>query len=274
MAKARKRRRDEKEHGKDEKQEAGDFKSEEKQEEIKEKQKTQRAKRWQLFQRDIELIEKDEDFPLPSKEQGNAFLVGMVGRRKSGKTFLLDLLMKTIWRREFNKIYVLSKTAKFQDYFKTWKGEIKYIEQWSKEFFDELKAEAEKSGLKKKFLVIIDDMSSNMREDMYATNVDEFAFIGRHLKISVVWLAQKITLFTPGFRQECDAFILFREENMQELRLLHREWGFGEMNDFIVTLIENVKERYSWIMIRNVGGTVHLFRLPSADEWTKNSSNS
>lgn len=267
IAKSRKRKHDE--SSKDEKGEV-ETKTEKKLEEVKEKKKVQKAKRFTLFQREVEVITKDEDFPLPSEEQGNAFLVGLVGRRKSGKTFLMDEFVKTIWKKEFHKVYVLSETAKFQTkIFGTWKGNIEYVEEWDGKFFEKLKTEAAESQLKKKTLVIIDDMSDTMREDTYSSNVNKFAFVGRHMKISVVWLAQKITLFTPGFRQECDAFILFREENMQELRLLHREWGFGDMDDFIIRLIENTKEKYEWIMIRNVGGTVHLFRLPTDEEWNK-----
>ncbi len=241
--------------------------------------KQNKLKRQLLFQKEVKDISKDDDFPLPWEDQGNAFLVGITGRRKSGKTFFLDQMMKTVWLKEFNKIYILSKTAKQQDYFKTWAGDISYIEEWKPSFFDDLKKEKlekeqegdgmpaeakekKKKKKKEKILVVIDDMSSDMREKLYSTNIDDFSFIGRHFGFSIVWLAQKITLFTPGFRQEADAFFLFREENMQELRLLHREWGFGELDQFIVLLTEHTRERYSWIMIRNIGGTVHLFKLP------------
>jgi len=248
-----------------EKDEKGEVAIEAKDEVIKKRQKTQKQKRWELFQREIEVIEKDDDMPLPTKEQGLAFPVGLVGRRKSGKTFLLDMLMKTFWRGEFHKIYVLSKTAKYQDYFKTWKGNIDYVEEWSFDFFEKVKNDQISSEMKRKVLIVIDDMSSDMREKLYSSRIDEFSFIGRHFRVSVVWLAQKITLFTPGFRQESDAFIMFREENMSELRLLHREWGFGDMDDFVVKLIDNLKERYEWIMLRNVGGTIKLCRLPTQE---------
>ena len=225
-------------------------------------------KRRILSHREVECITNDDDFPLPSDEQGKAFLVGLVGRRKSGKTYFLDQLIKTVWRGEFDIIYVLSKTAQHQDIFKTWKGKIRFIESWDPDFFDKL-SEQQKEHPKRKVLIIIDDMSAHMRERLYATNIDEFAFTGRHFRVSVVWLAQKITLFTPGFRQECDGFFLFREENMQELRMLHREWGFGEIDDFLVLLLENTVEKYSWLMLRNVGGTVKIFRLPTPEEFAK-----
>lgn len=225
-----------------------------------------KLKRKLLFKREIEVISKDSDIPLPDEQQGNAFLVGISGRRKSGKTHLLDLLMKTFWKKEFDKIFVLSKTAKYQPkFFASWKGSIFYIENWDCDFFAALREEQIRKP-KQKCLIIIDDMSANMREKLYAANVDEFAFIGRHFRVSVVWLAQKITLFTPGFRQEADAFILFREENMSELRLLHREWGFGDMDEFLCQLVENTREQYSWIMLRNVGGTIHIFRPPTPQE--------
>ncbi len=227
-----------------------------------------RKRRRLLFRREVEVISDPEDMPMPSEEQGNAFLVGIAGRRKSGKTFFLDKLVKTIWKGEFNKIYVLSQTAEKQkQYFGTWKGDIKYIKEWDQSFFDQVTEELEKEE-EHKFLIIIDDMSSDMREKLYASQIDKFSFIGRHFRCSVCWLGQKITLFTPGFRQEADAFILFREENMQELRLLHREWGFGDMDDFICTLLENTLEKYSWLMLRNIGGTVHIMRPPNEEEQT------
>lgn len=244
--------------------------------------KRKKLQRQLLFKKEVEIISKDDDFPLPWEDQGNAFLVGIVGRRKSGKTFFLDQMMKTVWLKEFNKIYILSKTAKQQDYFKTWDGDITYVEEWSFTFFDDLKREKlakenkedgegvpsepekKKKKKKEKILIVIDDMSSDMREKLYSTNIDAFSFIGRHFGFSIVWLAQKITLFTPGFRQEADAFFLFREENMQELRLLHREWGFGDLDQFICLLTEETQKRYSWVMIRNIGGTVHLFKLPES----------
>jgi AAA+ ATPase superfamily predicted ATPase len=224
-----------------------------------------KRKRFDMMQREVEFMKSDEDLPLPSDEQGGAFLVGITGRRKSGKTYLLNDFMQTIWLREFDKIYVLSKTAKHQDYFQSWKGNIKFVEDCHEGFFEEIKEEAlAGKKKKKKILVVIDDMSTHMREKLYASNIDEFSFIGRHLGISVVWLGQRITLFTPGFRQESDAFIIFREENMNELRLLHREWGFGELDSFLIKLIENLQEKYAWIMLRNVGGTIKIFKLPDS----------
>ena len=223
-----------------------------------------KERRRKLFQREVKEFTDDEQFPMPSKKDGNAFLVGIAGRRKSGKTFLLDAIMKTMWLGLFDQIHVLSKTAKYQDYFKTWAGNIRYVEEWDPYFFHRLIADM-KNNPKKHSLVIIDDMSSRMRERLYATNIDEFAFIGRHFRISVVWLAQKITLFTPGFRQEADGFILFREENMPELRMLHREWGFGDMDDFIIKLVENIPKRFDWLMIRNEGGTTQIYKPPSSE---------
>lgn len=225
-----------------------------------------RRKRNLLFSREVEVISKPEDLPMPTEDQGKAFLVGLTGRRKSGKTFLLDCMMKTIWKKQFDKIYVLSLTAKRQEqYFGTWQGNIEYIEEWDDHFFDKVVQDLENNA-GQKHLVVIDDMSSDMRKRIYSANIDKFSFIGRHWGASVVWLGQKITLFTPGFRQEADAFILFREENMGELRLLHREWGFGDMDTFICQLLENTIQKYSWIMLRNIGGTVHLMRPPTDEE--------
>jgi len=242
-------------------------------EKAKNLQKREKIKRQILFHREVKVIEKDEDFPLPWEEQGNAFLVSLAGRRKSGKNVLLDQFMKTIWLKEFDKIYILSKTAKRQPTFQTWKGDITYVETWDPDFFDKLKKEQEDRKKPLKILIIIDDMSSQMREKLYATNIDDFSYIGRHFLFSICWLVQRIGLLTPGFRQEADGVILFREENMQELRLLHREWGFGEMDNFVNMLVEETTDRFSWIMIRNVGGRIELFRLPSPDESQKFLSN-
>lgn len=226
----------------------------------------QRRKRHLLFRREVEEIKTIDDFPLPTEEQGNAFLLGITGRRKSGKTFLLDKLIKTIWKGLFDKIYVLSLTAKRQkQYFGTWEGNIQYLDKWDANFFDSVVQELENNP-GQKHLIVIDDMSSDMREKLYACNIDRFSFIGRHWGASVVWLGQKITLFTPGFRQESDGFIIFREENMAELRLLHREWGFGDMNYFICQLLENTMEKYSWLMLRNLGGTIHIKIPPKKDD--------
>jgi len=225
-----------------------------------------RRKKHLLFRREVEVIQKKDDMPMPSEKQGNAFLLGITGRRKSGKTFLLDKIIKTIWKGLFDKIYVLSLTAKRQtQYFGTWEGNIEYIEEWDEHFFAKVVKELENNP-KQKYLIVIDDMSSDMRRRIYEANIDKFSFIGRHWGASVVWLGQKITLFTTGFRQEADGFILFREENMQELRLLHREWGFGDMDHFICQLLENTIEKHSWVMLRNLGGTIHIMRPPTAEE--------
>jgi hypothetical protein len=224
-----------------------------------------KERRYNLFRRDVEQITELDHMPMPSEEQDDAMLVGITGRRKSGKTFLLNKMMHTIWCKQFNKIYILSLTAKSKkqqkNYFGSWKGNIKYLEDWDESFFQSVRKELEEKD-EEKHLIVIDDMSDDMRQKLYASNVDKFAFIGRHYRCSVVWLAQKITLFTPGFRQEADAFILFREENMPELRLLHREWGFGDMDNFICTLLENTLQKHSWIMLRNIGGTIHIMTPP------------
>ena len=225
-----------------------------------------RRKREELFHREVEVITKDDDFPMPDEEHGNAFLVGICGRRKCGKTFFADKLLKTIWKGLFDKIYVLSRTAKKQPkYFGTWGGNIVFIEEWDESFFQKVVEELEHNK-NDKYLIFIDDMANSMREKLYESQIDDFSFIGRHSRLSICWLIQKITLSTPGFRQEADAFINFREENMQELRLLHREWGYGDLDDFITPLLEHTKEPYSWIMIRNIQGNIHIMRPPNEEE--------
>jgi len=235
-------------------------------------EKSGKVKRQKLFHREVEVINKDDDFPLPWDSQHGAFLLGISGKRKSGKTFLSDMLMKTVWKKEFDKIIILSKTAKTKkqqkNYFGTWKGNIQYQEEWTPDFFTEL-IEEQKQKPGRKILLYIDDMSKAMRERLYSCNIDDFAFTGRHFDISVCWLGQKITLFTPDYRQEADGFILFREENMQELRLLHKEWGFGDLNEFLNMILENTEAKFSWLMIRNEGGRIVPKRLPNDKEWAE-----
>lgn len=204
---------------------------------------------------DIQTIAKSSDFPSPEK---NAFLALLCGRRLSGKSWLLCDLILTIWKGMFDEIVVLSKTFRHQDCYKQLKGRIMVIEEWDPAVFDAVLAH-QKTHPKEKLLVLIDDMSDEGRNDPQPIN--NFAYIGRHFRISVAWLVQRCGLATPAFRQECDAVILFREENRRERSLLYQDWGLGDRQVFMQKILKLAEKEYSFVMLRNIKGIVTVFHL-------------
>lgn len=195
-------------------------------------------------------------FPDPEEE---AILALFVGRRKSGKSALFVDMLTTVWKKKWDLIIILSKTFKHQSLFKCLAGQLVHFEHWSPDIFD-LLIESQRNYKERRVMLFIDDMSEEGRTQCHGIN--EFAFIGRHFRISVIWLVQRLGLATPGYRQECDLIVLFREENPRELRLIHMEWGIVEYREFHAILTHYTETPYTFLVFQNIKGIVQVFSLP------------
>ena len=203
-------------------------------------------------------MEVSPDIQFPDPEQ-DAILALFVGRRKSGKSALFVDMLATVWKQKWHLIVVLSKTWKHQKIFKVLQGKIIHFEHWSPDIFDML-ITTQQEHPKRRVMLFIDDMSEEGRTETQGIN--EFAFIGRHFRISVVWLVQRLGLATPGFRQESDMIVLFREENPRELRLIYMEWGLVDYDPFVQTIKHYTDTPYTFIVFINIKGIVKVFTLP------------
>ena len=108
----------------------------------------------------------------------------------------------------------------------------------------------------KEALLVLDDLSYQTRDKKKADVIDEVAFIGRHLRISVVALVQKLTLLSPSFRSQLDSLYLFHIANIRELAMIHMEMSctetFGELKKRIWAL-----KKYQLVVLDNCHGRIH-----------------
>ena len=210
---------------------------------------------------------------LPTPETtGGAFAMAVVGRRSSGKSFLVTDLLKYFYKGTFDFIIWISPTFQLQDICTTglsdctglivipdWKPEILMV-LFSHMFTRNVNAEKE-GRQKERALLILDDVGLLAKKGKLSEQLDNVAFVSRNYGVSVIEVGQRITLLTTSMRSQLDALLIFREQNPQERINLFRSLGFCDKKAFHDTIDRHTDEKYSFIGIRNLSGQLFFFNL-------------
>jgi len=174
------------------------------------------------FEKSKKLIEK-----LPPH-----FVLLLIGSRGSGKTYTLLDLLCYFFKRRFSMIVIVSPTWLMQKQCTDavdGQGVIVVSEvQLSEEILSEIismQIEIEEKE-REPILVIYDDTGVRLKEGK-ALGLTDVLTRGRHSKVSLIILAQKLTMTLTVARSQADAWILFREENPLENQQMFQYMGFN-----------------------------------------------
>lgn len=206
--------------------------------------------------------------PIPEDQP---FIMGILGRRQSGKGFLVLDLLKYFYKGSFDFLIWISPTFQLQDMclniedstgiivFSEWRPEI--ITALFDYMNERNKGDREGRKTKEQCLLVLDDVGLLSKKGKLSEQLDNIAFVSRHYGVSVIEIAQRITLLTTSVRSQLDCLLLFREQNPQERLNLFRSFGFCEKKSFFDTLDRFTEEKYSFVGIRNLAGKLCFFDL-------------
>lgn len=209
------------------------------------------------------------------------FLYLIVGRKRSGKTTLALNLLETPesvggLRKKFNKIYLISPTAKNDEklkplveelsecgqYYDTFDNDIqKHVMDEIKEYNNAWKEEGKKG--KPHHLVIYDDclafLPHNKKKGQY---FNSFMTNQRHFKCSCMVLSQRLNELNPLIRSQCDIISYFRQDNPKEDKIFSETYGINPTQ-----IQECVAEPHSFITANFLHDTPKIYKR--FDEVTK-----
>jgi A32 protein len=188
----------------------------------------------------------------------------------SGKShYALDLI-KHFYKGSYHFIIFISPTFQLQDIYLNIEDSTGVIvfSEWRPEIIIALfqylndRNKGDREGRdKEQCLLVLDDVGLLAKKGKLSEQLDNIAFISRNYGISVIEIAQRITLLTTSMRSQLDALFLFREQNPQERSNLFRSFGFCDKKTFFDILDTYTEEKYAFIGIRNLAGKLCFFTL-------------
>ena len=110
-------------------------------------------------------------------------------------------------------------------------------------------------------LLIFDDIGSLGREGKLGLQLANLSYVVRHFKVSIVELAQRVTLVSTGLSSQADFWILFAEQNPNEKVNIMKRIGFGDKKWFWEIFNRETSEVRSWIGIRSIAGRKFFFNM-------------
>ena len=168
------------------------------------------------------------------------------GRKGSGKTNLTVKLLRSVWKGIYDSVVVISPTFLLQQ--NVWsqiKPEgIRVYLQFRHDTIENLLTEQTQN--RNKLLLLIDDVGEDVLRDV-ATRplMHKLIANSRHLRTSIVWLAQKLTQIPTYARANTDVFINFASLSTRERQALYDEVSICSLPAFTKMFNESTKEPYS-----------------------------
>lgn len=186
----------------------------------------------------------------------------IVGKKGSGKSnlFLRFLLSRSGWFRKYDKIVIISPTFRAQ-YEILWSKlsplGIKVHDAITEELLTNLIEEQETNGLST--LVCFDDNGEDLRHIAQPV-LNKFISNSRHLRLSCVFLCQKITQAPTIVRANTDCFVVFAACAQVELEALYKEVSIVDKKRFLELFREVTQQQYAFLCISVVAGKIRFFK--------------
>ena len=187
-----------------------------------------------------------------------AKVLGILGRRGSGKTCLLLDILKSQWKNKFDMVLIISPTLHLQkDMLDEIDGTGVILTTDLDPIIIETMLEFMQRSVNenKNVLLVLDDLSFQTRDKEKAELVDRLAFTSRHYRISVVLLAQKFTLLSPSFRSQLDHLYLFHMSNTREISMVYQEFCCADNFDDFRDMIRNLDD-HEVLVLDNINGRI------------------
>jgi hypothetical protein len=190
----------------------------------------------------------------------------VVGMRRSGKTTTIkDILFNS--NKKFDEVYLISETATishdYDDYVKPYHVfELKDAVS----VLDKVEAQQKNQkipSLRKSVLFILDDVITSDNKDTW----DKLAFMGRHIKTSVLLLSQSMKSITPLTRKNADYALFSASRSYDDIEAFLKQYLTGSSSSdsarqsFIEAMgIYNniVKEPHTFIVVDNSAQTRNI----------------
>lgn len=175
----------------------------------------------------------------------------------SGKTTLLRHLLNHTLKEKFDNIFVMADTADVSEDYDQFKKQDEYKNRIFSSYDEEVINEIydQQGFLKKKYgaartphtLLILDDLMDKVQGNHNL--VQKLFWKGRHLKLSVIVLLQKLRGTSTLMRINTKYVIFFRCGNTAELdHLLDEYCGKKERKVIEGELMEHFKQPWSWLL--------------------------
>lgn len=202
------------------------------------------------------------------------FVMGVIGRRGSGKGYAVIELLKYFYKGSFDFIVWISPTFQLQEMclnipdhtgivvFSEWRPEI-ITALFS--YMEERNSGDREGRSKEQCLLILDDVGLLGQKGRLSQQLDNIAYTSRHYGISTIEIAQRITLLTTSVRSQLDCLLLFREQNPNERVNLFRSFGMCNRDEFFRVFDKYTDEKYAYVGIRNEAGRLFFFTLEDGE---------
>jgi hypothetical protein len=164
------------------------------------------------------------DDPIPE----NTPLVYIIsGGRGRGKSTLLLNLLRTVFKKKFSNIFLVSPTARKDEKFDKIVTELevddKYYDVCSEEnlaeIWDRLK-ELHDEHPKHKNMLILDDCLYSFKTSSSNSILDQMVVNSRHLNLTIIILTQKYNKINPTIREQVDLISFYQTNNKREVETL------------------------------------------------------
>lgn len=186
----------------------------------------------------------------------------IVGKKGSGKSnlFLQFLLNPNGYCQKYDRIIFISPTFRAQ-YEILWskldpKG-IRVYDEVTQDLLAKLIEEQEQNELKT--LVCFDDNGEELRH-VAQSELNRFISNSRHLRLSCVFLCQKMSQVPTVVRANCDCFVVFAACAQVELEALYREVSIVEKRRFLQLFHEVTQQEYAFLCIAMQKGKIRFFK--------------
>lgn len=187
--------------------------------------------------------------------------MSLVGRKGSGKTQLcLKLLLEPL-RGVFDRIIIISPTFQAQ-FAQVWckldpKGVTVYEQVTEKLLLGILREQAEEGACK---LLLISDDNGEDWKHVSPILVNKLISNSRHLHISCLFLAQKMTQLPTIVRANSDVFCVFQATSWLEQTALFNEVATCDRRSFDLMFHSATKEQYSFLVASVIEGRLRFYR--------------
>jgi len=199
-----------------------------------------------------------------------------IGRKGSGKsTLLVELLCsKTAWYKRYSKVVIVSSTFEHQ-YDTLWKrihkqGVVVY-DKLNDALLEHLMLDCKQNN--HSMLVIMDDMSTQIRKNVDQNLVDKMVSTSRHIGkgMSFVWLQQQLTQLSTSIRTNADCYVIFGAVSYREMDMIYGEMSVVDRKTFMKIFRSATQAQYNFLAITNHGGKLRFwdsFKKEIPIDWT------
>lgn len=186
----------------------------------------------------------------------------IVGKKGSGKSnlFLQFLLNPSAYFRKYDRIIFISPTFRAQFeilWHKLDPQGIQVYDEVSQGLLAGIIHEQESNGLQT--LVCFDDNGEQLRH-LAQAELNRFISNSRHLRLSCVFLCQKISQVPTIVRANTDCFVVFAACAQVELEALYREVSIVDKKRFLELFRETTQHEYAYLCISVQRGKIKFFK--------------